>query len=194
MAIANVHDVFGVQLTRADIAELSGLSIASVHERANRGMTVYQILSTPKIGNRIAPGEVFDRLTVVEESGRTAANKVTYLCRCECGNSKTILGAHLKDGRVRSCGCLKSEFARRIRKCDMCEVEGHTTVGCRRWRGRRSGALEALRVGPGIPEGKRVAHSIIVQCDCGTVKEVRSGSFQKGEIKSCGCGRGRGAQ
>lgn len=31
-----------------------------------------------------------------------------YLCHCDCGNDKVILGASLRSGNTRSCGCLST--------------------------------------------------------------------------------------
>jgi hypothetical protein len=68
----------------------------------------------PPIGKR------FDKLTVVGlgeprkvtckgKSSRRASGDVwyetTWLCLCDCGASKTCTPTHLKQGRVKSCGC-----------------------------------------------------------------------------------------
>lgn len=29
-----------------------------------------------------------------------------WLCKCDCGNSKIARGSHLKEGDIKSCGCL----------------------------------------------------------------------------------------
>ena len=34
------------------------------------------------------------------------------MCKCECGNEKIINGRHLRDGSIRSCGCLGRETAK----------------------------------------------------------------------------------
>ena len=55
-------------------------------------------------------GNIFGRLTVV---GR-ADNKGTrakWLCECECGNTKEVVGVLLRKGKVKSCGCLHKEVA-----------------------------------------------------------------------------------
>ena len=53
-------------------------------------------------------GEKFGRLTVLgldDKPGR----KTYWICQCECGNMKSIRSDSLKDGTVKSCGCLKRE-------------------------------------------------------------------------------------
>jgi len=44
-------------------------------------------------------------LSIVREKGK----EVMVVCRCTCGNVKTIRLAHVISGRVRSCGCLYKE-------------------------------------------------------------------------------------
>lgn len=39
-----------------------------------------------------------------------------WLCRCDCGAEKEILGRSLKRGATKSCGCLNSEVARKKMK------------------------------------------------------------------------------
>lgn len=56
-------------------------------------------------------GLKFGKLTVLYENGRYVSpngkKRVLWLCMCECGNTKTAMGHDLKNGRVKSCGCLK---------------------------------------------------------------------------------------
>lgn len=56
-------------------------------------------------------GQVFCRLTVVRENGRTKDGKVLYLCKCSCGNEVTVRGRSLRRGLTKSCGCLARERA-----------------------------------------------------------------------------------
>ena len=56
------------------------------------------------MGNYIdIQGQRFGRLVVLR--------KVLggWFVRCDCGAEKPVIGTHLRKGRVRSCGCLKSE-------------------------------------------------------------------------------------
>lgn len=54
-------------------------------------------------------GEVFGRLTIIEEDIANNSGRAKWVCRCECGSIKTVLGKELRDGSVKSCGCLKSD-------------------------------------------------------------------------------------
>lgn len=53
-------------------------------------------------------GKRFGRLTVVKKT-RLKDNRIGWLCRCDCGNKKTIRTNHLLNGETKSCGCLKKE-------------------------------------------------------------------------------------
>lgn len=50
-------------------------------------------------------GRRFGSLVVVSEAGRTKWQTVLWLCSCDCGRQKAILGSSLRSGNSRSCGC-----------------------------------------------------------------------------------------
>lgn len=54
-------------------------------------------------------GERFGRLVAVKLSEKRSGRKTFWDCLCDCGNKKTVRTDSLKDGSVRSCGCLKKE-------------------------------------------------------------------------------------
>ena len=51
----------------------------------------------------------FGRLTVVGFSGLNKHRKATWNCLCDCGNSVIVVGASLKNGSTKSCGCYELE-------------------------------------------------------------------------------------
>lgn len=55
-------------------------------------------------------GERFGRLTVECFSHRSSGGDAMWKCKCDCGNEKVILGANLKSGVSKSCGCLRIEL------------------------------------------------------------------------------------
>jgi len=58
-------------------------------------------------------GERFGRLTVVALTERRSVNGDCYwICECECGSSKEIMGKSLRNGRTQSCGCFHDECSR----------------------------------------------------------------------------------
>lgn len=64
-------------------------------------------------------GQKYGRLTALKEV--PSNNKGTmWMCRCDCGNIKTVYLGHLRMGRIKSCGCLQNEA----------RIENKTTHGC----------------------------------------------------------------
>lgn len=50
-------------------------------------------------------GQRFGKLTVIERSENSCGGKTRWVCRCDCGKEKVILGDSLRKGRTSSCGC-----------------------------------------------------------------------------------------
>lgn len=68
-------------------------------------------------------GKKFGRLTVVKYVGKSY-----WLCRCECGNKKIVLGSHLKGGKIQSCTCLhKQQLTERNTKHNLCHTRLYRT-------------------------------------------------------------------
>ena len=53
-------------------------------------------------------GNTYNRLTVLEEV-LPRQKPAKWLCQCSCGNKKSVIGASLKNGSTKSCGCLHIE-------------------------------------------------------------------------------------
>lgn len=55
-------------------------------------------------------GRKFGKLTVIEESTQRKNKAICWVCKCDCGNiTQPIKGTALRDGGIKSCGCLHSE-------------------------------------------------------------------------------------
>lgn len=54
-------------------------------------------------------GEVFGRLTAIEQNGRSANGKVLWKCSCLCGNELNVISGALISGNTKSCGCYKKD-------------------------------------------------------------------------------------
>lgn len=52
-------------------------------------------------------GRKFNKLLVVSYVGRLASRNTTWNCLCDCGKTTVAAGSLLKNGHVKSCGCLK---------------------------------------------------------------------------------------
>lgn len=57
-------------------------------------------------------GNKYGRLTVISLSDYKIDNRITYICRCDCGNIVTVKSANLTRTTkpTRSCGCIKKEL------------------------------------------------------------------------------------
>lgn len=51
-------------------------------------------------------GKTFNRLTVTSFSHRTQRRRSYWNVKCECGKETKVRGDSLKNGEVKSCGCL----------------------------------------------------------------------------------------
>lgn len=56
-------------------------------------------------------GRRFGRLVVLYRYGYSDEKKkyITWMCKCDCGNEKIAKGDGLRNGSIKSCGCLKAE-------------------------------------------------------------------------------------
>ncbi len=59
-------------------------------------------------------GQKFGKLTVLKRD--VEKKKVYYICKCECGNIKSIRADALRDGISKSCGCMISVVASKFHK------------------------------------------------------------------------------
>lgn len=58
-------------------------------------------------------GKRFGRLIVVERAD-TLNGHVRWRCKCDCGKERIVYGSSLKSGNTTSCGCYKTENAKRL--------------------------------------------------------------------------------
>lgn len=60
-------------------------------------------------------GKRYGRWTVIKRVPRPeykTGNGVWWLCRCDCGTERAIIGATLRSGMSQSCGCLRADMTR----------------------------------------------------------------------------------
>jgi hypothetical protein len=55
-------------------------------------------------------GARFTRFLVMETAGSDKHGNAKWLCSCDCGNKKVVLGQSLRSGMTQSCGCLNREI------------------------------------------------------------------------------------
>lgn len=82
-------------------------------------------------------GKRFVRWTVLHQSGNTRGGGAMWLCRCDCGNERVVIGGDLRFAKSRSCGCLKEEVSGLLRR-----THGESGSRLHRiWRGMRARCL-----------------------------------------------------
>ena len=92
-----------------------------------------------------------------------------WLCKCDCGNEKVVRSDSLKNGAIRSCGCLMKESIAKRRFKDL--------------TGKKFGRWTVLEQA----ENQNNCVMWKCQCECGTVRNVFATSLLNGKSKSCGC-------
>ena len=117
-------------------------------------------------------GQKFNRLTVIRRD-ESVLNKVSWICKCECGNEISVTTSHLKCGHTQSCGCLQKEKAREANFLDL--------------TGQRFGRLTVIKEADKYisPQGLKFAQWLC-KCDCGNDTIVLATNLKKGTTKSCG--------
>ena len=99
--------------------------------------------------------QVFNKLTVIEYAGNNKHGAATWKCLCECGNTTTAIGADIRSGHTKSCGCFKAYLSQThgmsntpgynnyMHMLDRCrnpanerfkDYGGRGITVCRRWR------------------------------------------------------------
>ena len=117
----------------------------------------------------------FGKLVVIQKShGRYTSGgqfKITWICKCDCGNVTEIDGQKLRKGHTTSCGCLKKENKGS-------HFEDLT--------GQRFNRLTVISF---IPENERAArqYNWLCRCDCGKTIKASAYKLKKGLQQSCGC-------
>lgn len=137
-----------------------------------------KVIDTMNPGNIVdLVGQKFGRWEVLERAESLSGN-ARWLCRCECGTEKIVLGKNLRNGRSKSCGCLKKENDSK----HLSELNKSRALDL---RGQKYGMLTPIE-----PTNKRLSSSIVwkCRCDCGNITYVSVDNLRGAHpTKSCGC-------
>lgn len=114
-------------------------------------------------------GQKFNRLTVLAFAGSNTYESRTWRCKCDCGNECVVTTSDLKNGIVKSCGCLRRDVASKKNFVNL--------------NGQKFGRLSVIEL-KGSLDNRRIW---ICRCDCGRMTEVPTNSLLSGNSKSCGC-------
>lgn len=115
-------------------------------------------------------GKRFNKLVVLREGKKSNTGIIRWICRCDCGNESLVIGNQLKNGKTKSCGCLKNRLQRE------------------NLLGKKFGKLTVIKKGTKTGSGQV---RWICICDCGSRKEVEvlAANLKKGHTTGCGCRR-----
>lgn len=114
-------------------------------------------------------GQTFGRLTVIGYEG-IKGGKAAWRCHCECGGRFVAIGAELRDGRRKSCGCLsREERSKRMQK----DITGQAF-----------GRLTAISV---VGQDGRGQVVWLCRCECGEKVQAVATKLIQGRKQSCGC-------
>lgn len=148
-------------------------------------------------------GEHFGRLTVISREGKNKRGNALWRCKCDCGNETIVLGARLRNGKTKSCGCLKEEFLKHHKnsKSKKKEIKKTTKIKIKKERkpqnsnfqakyndiiGKRFGRLIVIKYLE-MEERIKKKECWLCKCDCGNYTTSSYSSLKNGSKKSCGC-------
>lgn len=124
--------------------------------------------------------QCFGRLRVIKETNKRKDGCVVWQCQCQCGNIIEVSSRHLRDGNVKSCGCLRKETSFQ-------NIKEKKLKGGRKPEdliNKKFGKLTALEITPERKNGLAVWKC---QCDCGNIVYTTSANLKNKLTKSCGC-------
>ena len=114
-------------------------------------------------------GQQFGKLEVIQFDGykKDKYHNVAYwVCKCDCGNTKSIQATLLISGKTKSCGCIVRDGKEKV---DII--------------GKKYSKLTAIKKAE--KKNKRIYY--VFKCDCGNEKIINKDLVLAGKIKSCGC-------
>lgn len=133
------------------------------------------VVSTRSSRTDYLVGQTFGKLKVRqlwETTKQSNSRCITWLCDCECGNTKVVSSTNLKSGNTKSCGCLL--------------IGSHI----KDLKGKTFGSLLVKEY-----KGLSTDNYAIWECECllcGSKKDIKSRFLLNGISTSCGCIKSKG--
>ena len=101
-------------------------------------------------------GNRYGRLTVIRRGENTRFGQAKWVCKCDCGNAKTVEGRMLRDGKTTSCGCYHKEVVSKL-------FTKHKAKGTQLYTAWRN--LKSRTSNPNSPDYKWYGGRGITVCD-----------------------------
>lgn len=114
-------------------------------------------------------GRRFGSLQVISRADRPeglSSSGAYWLCKCDCGNNKVIMGKSLRTGKTVSCGCHLQ---------DVIDITG-----------KKYGKLTVISQDHTRRQESNGTYWIC-QCECGNIISVQKSNLFGGNVQSCGC-------
>ena len=121
-------------------------------------------------------GNKYGRLTVLERDStkpQGAGKSAYWICKCDCGNIKSIRTDKLRKNEIISCGCYSKEVKTKMFLKDLTN--------------QSFGKLQVLERDTSKEMGKEHFAYWKCKCSCGNICSVRGDHLRDGTITSCGC-------
>ena len=166
--------VWECQCDCGNIAYVSSASLSSGNTQSCGCLTNEKVSAEGVHKGKNLTGQKFGMLTAIRPTDKRSGTSIVWECRCDCGEVIFASTHNLTSGKIKSCGCLKTETTRR-----------NTDKGIsRNIVGQRFGKLTVIR-----PTERRNGGSILweCRCDCGNMVFATILSLSSGITRSCGC-------
>lgn len=165
-------------LWRCDCGTVKSIKASNVKRGLTRSCGCYHKECVTKALLDDLTDQTFGRWTVIKKMPdsvtKSGKRSTCWLCRCECGTTKTVRASALKDGTSTSCGCFKREFTSELLSFKL--------------EGQQFGKLTVVeRAGTSIGRNGTQYSQWRCRCECGGEKIVRGHDLTRGTVSSCGC-------
>jgi hypothetical protein len=132
-------------------------------------------------------GKRYGKWLVLEEAPREPDGWIRWLCRCDCGTERAILGYQLRRGNSTSCGCGQQKANDKPVSKDAREKKSHANTIDE--AGHKYGRLLVVK-----KSSRRINGQVCWRClcDCGKYITVSGDALRKGRATSCGCREKKG--
>lgn len=109
-------------------------------------------------------GQRFGKLVVTEQAESTEKGQRRWVCQCDCGSQRVVLGSNLKRGTTVSCGCKKYKDLTGQHIGSLTVLERSDLYGTR---------------------GKRRVQLWKCQCDCGAITYKATDTLTNDDANMC---------
>lgn len=109
-------------------------------------------MANSKNKKNIKAGESFGRLVVISKDTEKSGKNSYFICKCSCGNKKSLTKSNLISGNTISCGCFRKEWPSKSSQSKAKDM-----------RGLRFGTLLVIDRGDNTLKGQARWWG---QCDC----------------------------